>query len=132
MRYPLVDGQGNFGSVDGDEAAAMRYTEARLTPIAMEMLADLEKDTVAFMPNYDETLQEPRVLPSKFPNILCNGSSGIAVGMATNIPPHNLREIVDALTLVIDNPEAGELELLMAVSGPDFDRRYYLWPQRYP
>jgi DNA gyrase subunit A len=120
MRYPLVDGQGNFGSVDGDEAAAMRYTEARLTPIAMEMLADLEKDTVAFMPNYDETLQEPRVLPSKFPNLLCNGSSGIAVGMATNIPPHNLREIVDALTLVIDNPEAGELELLMAVSGPDF------------
>ncbi len=120
MRYPLVDGQGNFGSVDGDEAAAMRYTEARLTPIAMEMLADLEKDTVAFMPNYDETLQEPRVLPSKFPNLLCNGSSGIAVGMATNIPPHNLREIVDALTLVIDNPESGELELLMAVSGPDF------------
>ncbi len=120
MRYPLVDGQGNFGSVDGDEAAAMRYTEARLTPIAMEMLADLEKDTVAFMPNYDETLQEPRVLPSKFPNLLCNGSSGIAVGMATNIPPHNLREIVDALTLVIDNPEAGELELLMAVTGPDF------------
>jgi DNA gyrase subunit A len=120
LRYPLVDGQGNFGSVDGDDAAAMRYTEARLTPIAMEMLADLEKDTVAFMPNYDETLQEPRVLPSKFPNLLCNGSSGIAVGMATNIPPHNLREIVDALTLVIDNPEAGELELLMAVSGPDF------------
>ncbi|MCX6831926.1 MAG: DNA gyrase subunit A [candidate division Zixibacteria bacterium] len=120
MRYPLVDGQGNFGSVDGDEAAAMRYTEARLTPIAMEILADLEKDTVAFMPNYDETLREPRVLPSKFPNLLCNGSSGIAVGMATNIPPHNLREIVDALTLVIDNPEAGELELLMAVSGPDF------------
>jgi DNA gyrase subunit A len=120
MRYPLVDGQGNFGSVDGDEAAAMRYTEARLTPIAMEMLADLDKDTVDFMPNYDETLREPRVLPSKFPNLLCNGSSGIAVGMATNIPPHNLREIVDALTLVIDNPEAGELELLMAVSGPDF------------
>ncbi len=120
MRYPLVDGQGNFGSVDGDEAAAMRYTEARLTPIAMEMLADLEKDTVAFMPNYDETLQEPRVLPSKFPNLLCNGSSGIAVGMATNIPPHNLREVVDALTLIIDNPETSELELLMAVSGPDF------------
>lgn len=120
MRYPLVDGQGNFGSVDGDEAAAMRYTEARLTPIAMEMLADLERDTVNYMPNYDETLKEPRVLPSKFPNLLCNGSSGIAVGMATNIPPHNLREIVDALTLLIDNPESSNLELMMAVSGPDF------------
>ncbi len=120
MRYPLVDGQGNFGSVDGDDAAAMRYTEARLTPIAMEMLADLEKDTVDFMPNYDETLQEPRVLPAKFPNLLCNGSSGIAVGMATNIPPHNLREIVDALVAVIDNPAIDNEVLLKYVSGPDF------------
>ena len=120
MRYPLVDGQGNFGSVDGDDAAAMRYTEARLTPIAMEMLADLEKDTVDFMPNYDETLREPRVLPAKFPNLLCNGSSGIAVGMATNIPPHNLREIVDALVAVIDNPAIDTEVLLKYVSGPDF------------
>ncbi len=120
MRYPLVDGQGNFGSVDGDDAAAMRYTEARLTPIAMEMLADLEKDTVDFMPNYDETLREPRVLPGKFPNLLCNGSSGIAVGMATNIPPHNLREIVDALVAVIDNSALDEAALLKLVSGPDF------------
>ncbi len=120
MRYPLVDGQGNFGSVDGDDAAAMRYTEARLTAIAMEMLADLEKDTVDFMPNYDETLREPRVLPGKFPNLLCNGSSGIAVGMATNIPPHNLREIVDALVAVIDNPAIDNELLLKYVSGPDF------------
>ena len=120
MRYPLVDGQGNFGSVDGDDAAAMRYTEARLTPIAMEMLADLEKDTVDFMPNYDETLREPRVLPGKFPNLLCNGSSGIAVGMATTIPPHNLREIVDALVAVIDNSALDEAALLKLVSGPDF------------
>ncbi len=120
MRYPLVDGQGNFGSIDGDEAAAMRYTEARLTPIAMEMLADLEKDTVDFMPNYDETLREPKVLPGKFPNLLCNGSAGIAVGMATNIPPHNLREIVNALVAVIDNPALEEAQLLKLVSGPDF------------
>lgn len=120
MRYPLVDGQGNFGSIDGDDAAAMRYTEARLTPIAMEMLADLEKDTVDFMPNYDETLREPKVLPGKFPNLLCNGSAGIAVGMATNIPPHNLREIVDALVAVIDNNELDDEELLKLVSGPDF------------
>ncbi len=120
MRYPLVDGQGNFGSIDGDEAAAMRYTEARLTPIAMEMLADLDKDTVDFMPNYDETLREPKVLPGKFPNLLCNGSAGIAVGMATNIPPHNLREIVNALVAVIDNPALDEAQLLKLVSGPDF------------
>ncbi len=120
MRYPLVDGQGNFGSIDGDDAAAMRYTEARLTPIAMEMLADLEKDTVDFMPNYDETLREPKVLPGKFPNLLCNGSAGIAVGMATNIPPHNLQEIVNALVAVIDNPALEEAQLLKLVSGPDF------------
>jgi len=104
MRYPLVDGQGNFGSIDGDGAAAMRYTEARLTPIAMEMLADLEKDTVDMMPNYDETRTEPRVLPGKFPNLLCNGTSGIAVGMATSIPPHNIAEIIDATVHVIDHP----------------------------
>ncbi len=120
MRYPLVDGQGNFGSIDGDEAAAMRYTEARLTPIAMEMLADLDRDTVDFMPNYDETLREPRVLPSKFPNLLCNGSSGIAVGMSTNMPPHNLTEVVNALVALIDEPEMEDKKLLKYVSGPDF------------
>ncbi len=120
MRYPLVDGQGNFGSIDGDGAAAMRYTEARLTPIAMEMLADLEKDTVAMMSNYDETRTEPRVLPGKFPNLLCNGTSGIAVGMASNIPPHNLGETVDGLTALIDNPEITNDELMELVPGPDF------------
>ncbi|MDX9856622.1 MAG: DNA gyrase subunit A [candidate division Zixibacteria bacterium] len=120
MRYPLVDGQGNFGSIDGDEAAAMRYTEARLTPIAVEMLADLEKETVPFMDNYDGTLKEPRVLPGKFPNLLCNGTSGIAVGMATNVPPHNLREIVDAIIHVIDNAECTNRDLMRIVPGPDF------------
>jgi DNA gyrase subunit A len=120
MRYTLVDGQGNFGSVDGDAPAAMRYTEARLTPIAMEMLADLEKDTVNFIPNYDDTRKEPVVLPSKFPNLVCNGSSGIAVGMATNIPPHNLTETVDALVHLIDNPECEIKELLQYIKGPDF------------
>ncbi|MEW6014389.1 MAG: DNA gyrase subunit A [Candidatus Zixiibacteriota bacterium] len=120
MRYPLVDGQGNFGSIDGDGAAAMRYTEARLTPIAMEMLADLEKDTVDMMPNYDETRTEPRVLPGKFPNLLCNGTSGIAVGMASNIPPHNLGEIVDGIAALIDNPEITNDELMEFVPGPDF------------
>lgn len=120
MRYPLVDGQGNFGSIDGDEAAAMRYTEARLTPIAVEMLADLDKETVPFMDNYDGTLREPRVLPGKFPNLLCNGTSGIAVGMATNTPPHNLREIVDAIIHVIDNPESTNRDLMRIVPGPDF------------
>lgn len=120
MRYPLVDGQGNFGSIDGDAPAAMRYTEARLTPIAMEMLADLEKDTVDFIPNYDDTRKEPVVLPSKFPDLICNGSAGIAVGMATNIPPHNLRETVDALAYLIDNPDADIKELLRFIKGPDF------------
>ena len=120
MRYPLVDGQGNFGSVDGDGAAAMRYTEARLTPIAMEMLVDMEKDTVNMMPNYDETRKEPKVLPGKFPNLICNGTSGIAVGMATNIPPHNLGEIVDALTMVIDDEEVTNADLNDIVPGPDF------------
>jgi DNA gyrase subunit A len=120
MRYPLVDGQGNFGSIDGDEAAAMRYTEARLTPIAVEMLADLEKDTVGHMPNYDGTLKEPRVLPGKFPNLVCNGSSGIAVGMATNIPPHNLREAAEAIIHLIDDPECTNVDLMQHVEGPDF------------
>ncbi len=120
MRYPLVDGQGNFGSVDGDGAAAMRYTEARMTPAAMEMLSDLDKDTVTMSPNYDETLQMPDVLPARFPNLLCNGSQGIAVGMATNIPPHNLGEVVDACIAVIENPEIEVKELLKHIKGPDF------------
>ena len=102
-RYPLVDGHGNFGSEDGDGAAAMRYTEARLSKISMEMLADINKDTVDFMPNFDETEKEPVVLPSRFPNLLVNGTSGIAVGMATNIPPHNLREVINAVVKIIDN-----------------------------
>jgi len=120
MRYPLVDGQGNFGSVDGDSAASMRYTEARLESIADEMLSDLEKDSVEFMPNFDESLQEPRLLPAALPNLLVNGSSGIAVGMATNIPPHNLTEIVDALSLIIDNPEVETKDIMKIVKGPDF------------
>jgi len=120
MRYPLVDGQGNFGSIDGDSPAAMRYTEARLTPICVEMLADIKKNTVNFTPNYDDTREEPRVLPGKFPNLICNGSSGIAVGMATNIPPHNLGETVDALVHLIDNPEATLSDLLTYIKGPDF------------
>ncbi|MCI0596666.1 MAG: DNA gyrase subunit A, partial [candidate division Zixibacteria bacterium] len=120
MRYPLVEGQGNFGSIDGDEPAAMRYTEARLTALAMEMLADLEKDTVDFIPNYDGTLREPKVLPGKFPNLVCNGSSGIAVGMATNIPPHNLKETVDALVALIDEPNLEPEDMLKYVQGPDF------------
>lgn len=120
LRYPLVDGQGNFGSVDGDPPAAMRYTEARLTSLAMEMLADLKKDTVDFIPNYDETMTEPVVLPGKFPNLLCNGSTGIAVGMATNIPPHNLNEIVQAIIAYIDNPRIGNKELMKVLPGPDF------------
>src|SRR5690606_24747364 len=106
LRYPLVDGQGNFGSIDGDNAAAYRYTEARLTPLALEMLADLDKGTVDFAPNFDYRLQETTVLPAKVPNLLINGSRGIAVGMATNIPPHNLREVVDACVYLTDNPDA--------------------------
>src|SRR5215475_13173352 len=106
MRYPLVDGQGNFGSVDGDMPAAMRYTEARLARIAEELLADIEKETVDFVPNFDETEKEPVVLPTRVPNLLVNGASGIAVGMATNIPPHNLREIIDATVLMIEKPDA--------------------------
>jgi len=120
MRYPLVDGQGNFGSVDNDPPAAMRYTEARLTPLALEMLADIDRDTVDWQPNYDGRLQEPTVLPGRFPNLICNGSAGIAVGMATSIPPHNLSEIADALVALIDNPEATVEDLIKIVPGPDF------------
>ena len=120
LRYPLVDGQGNFGSVDGDPAAAYRYTEARLTTIAMEMLSDIDKNTVDFAPNFDDRLEEPTVLPSALPNLLVNGSSGIAVGMATNIPPHNIREIVNAVVALIDNPETTIGDLRKIVKGPDF------------
>ena len=127
LRYPLVDGQGNFGSIDGDPPAAMRYTETRLAKIAHELLADIEKDTVDFTPNFDESLQEPLVLPTKVPNLLVNGSSGIAVGMATNIPPHNLREVVDALVRVIDEPDVSIDELMKLVPGPDFPTRGYIY-----
>ena len=120
LRYPLVDGQGNFGSVDGDSAAAYRYTEARLTPIAVQLLDDIEKNTVAFAANFDDRLEEPTVLPSKLPNLLINGSSGIAVGMATNIPPHNLSEVVDAVTHLVDNPECEVSDLRKFILGPDF------------
>ena len=120
MRYMLVDGHGNFGSVDGDPPAAYRYTEARLSKISNEMLRDIDKDTVDWDPNFDETRKEPKVLPSRFPNLLVNGSSGIAVGMATNIPPHNLTEVINACICLLDNPEAGLSELMQHVSGPDF------------
>ncbi len=120
LRYPLVQGQGNFGSVDGDPPAAMRYTEVRMMRLAHEMLADIDKDTVDFTINYDETLQEPEVLPAKVPNLLLNGSSGIAVGMATNIPPHNMTELCDAIKALIDNPEIGFTELIRHLPGPDF------------
>ena len=119
-RYPLVDGHGNFGSVDGDSAAAMRYTEVRMAKITGEMLEDIDKDTVDFMPNYDGSLQEPVVLPSKIPNLLVNGSAGIAVGMATNIPPHNLGEVIDGCVMLIDDPEASLDELMTKIKGPDF------------
>ncbi|HEU5478487.1 MAG TPA: DNA gyrase subunit A, partial [Candidatus Tumulicola sp.] len=119
LRYPLVDGQGNFGSVDGDNAAAYRYTEARLMALATELLADIDKNTVDFSPNFDDRLQEPKVLPAGFPNLLVNGSSGIAVGMATNIPPHNLREIVGAIVHLVDNPEATPADLRKYIKGPD-------------
>jgi DNA gyrase subunit A len=120
MRYPLIDGQGNFGSVDNDPPAAMRYTETRLARISEEMLADIDRDTVDFMPNFDDSLQEPRVLPARLPNLMVNGSSGIAVGMATNIPPHNLNEICDAVAYLIENPQATIEELIKFVKGPDF------------
>ena len=120
MRVPLVDGHGNFGSIDGDSAAAMRYTEARLDKAAMELLRDLDKETVDFQPNYDESLTEPTVLPARFPNLLVNGSAGIAVGMATNIPPHNLGETIDAVCLMLDNPECTTADLMKVLPGPDF------------
>jgi len=120
LRYPLVEGQGNFGSIDGDVAAAMRYTEARLAPIADEMLGDIDKDTVNFGPNFDASLKEPLLLPAALPNLMVNGSSGIAVGMATNIPPHNLNEVVDAIIYLLDNPEAQAKELMRYIKGPDF------------
>src|SRR5687767_4740840 len=127
LRYPLVDGQGNFGSVDGDPPAAYRYTEARLTRIAMEMLADIDKGTVDFAPNFDDRLQEPKVLPAGVPNLVVNGSSGIAVGMATNIPPHNLREVANAIAVLIDNPEATMGELRRHIKGPDFPTGGYIY-----
>ena len=120
MRYMLVDGQGNFGSVDGDAPAAMRYTEARMSPIAGELLADIEKDTIDFQPNYDESDDEPRVLPAAFPNLLANGAQGIAVGMATSIPPHNAAELCDAALHLIEKPDAKSKALLKWVKGPDF------------
>ncbi|MGI8619473.1 MAG: DNA gyrase subunit A [Gemmatimonadaceae bacterium] len=127
LRYPLVDGQGNFGSVDGDPAAAYRYTEARLTRVAMEMLADIDKNTVDFTPNFDDRLQEPSVLPSAVPNLLVNGSSGIAVGMATNIPPHNVREVVSALVALIEDPEVESAALRKIIKGPDFPTGGYIY-----
>ena len=119
-RYTLVDGHGNFGSIDGDSPAAMRYTEVRLAPISLQMLADIEQETVDFVPNYDESLKEPAVLPSRIPNLLVNGSAGIAVGMATNIPPHNLSEVIDGLVHLIDHPEATIDDLMKHIPGPDF------------
>ena len=126
MRYPLIDGQGNFGSVDGDAPAAMRYTEVRLSRLAQEMLRDIDKETVDFVPNYDESTEEPALLPTVLPNLLVNGSSGIAVGMATNIPPHNLGEVVDATTLQLENPDVPLEELMQALPGPDFPTAGYI------
>src|SRR5256886_9555151 len=119
LRYPLADGQGNFGSVDGDPPAAMRYTEARMSAIAAEMVADIEKDTVDFIDNYTQEKQEPVWMPARIPNLLVNGASGIAVGMTTNIPPHNLREVTAAVTYLIENPDATSDDLLRFVPGPD-------------
>ena len=127
LRYPLIDGQGNFGSIDGDSAAAMRYTEVRLGKIADEILGDIDKETVDFVPNYDDSLKEPSVLPCKLPNLLINGSTGIAVGMATNMPPHNLGEVIDGITMVIDNPAVEWNELMTAVKGPDFPTAGFIY-----
>ena len=127
LRYPLIDGQGNFGSVDGDPAAAYRYTEARLMPIAMELLADIDKETVDYVANYDDRLQEPRVLPSGIPNLVVNGSSGIAVGMATNIPPHNLREVIAAVVHLIAKPDATTADIRKLIKGPDFPTGGYIY-----
>src|SRR5262249_22085365 len=120
LRYPLVDPQGNFGNIDGYPAAAMRYTEARLSPIATELLRDIDADTIEFVPNYDGSRREPEVLPARFPNLLVNGASGIAVGMATNIPPHNLGEVVDAIVAMIDDPDIAVERLGQHMKGPDF------------
>ena len=120
LRYPLIDGHGNFGSIDGDGAAAYRYTEARMSKMSEVMLTDIEKNTVDFMPNFDGRLQEPVVLPAKIPALLVNGSSGIAVGMATNIPPHNLSEVIDGIIKIIDNRETTDEELMTVIKGPDF------------
>ena len=120
LRYPMVDGHGNFGSVDGDPPAAYRYTESKMAKMSMHMLTDISKDTVDFQPNYDDRLQEPQVLPSRFPHLLCNGSTGIAVGMATNIPPHNLNEVIDAMKLLVENPDCTLDELMECIKGPDF------------
>src|ERR671929_476473 len=120
LRAPLIDGQGNFGSIDGDSAAAYRYTEARLTRLAEALLADIDRDTVDFVPNFDDSTTEPSVLPARFPNLLVNGSAGIAVGMATNIPPHNLGEVIDACLHLLRNPEASLAALMQHVPGPDF------------
>lgn len=120
LREPLVDGHGNFGSIDGDSAAAMRYTEARLTPLAMELLRDLDKNTVRWMLNFDDTLKEPTMLPGRFPNLLVNGTYGIAVGVATNIPPHNLSEVIEGIIAYIDNPKISLEEMMKIIKGPDF------------
>ncbi len=120
LRYPLVDGQGNFGSVDGDSPAAMRYTEARLKRLSDEMLGDLDKDTVDFQPNFDDSLEEPSVMPAKFPNLLVNGTTGIAVGMATNMAPHNMTEVVSGIIAYLDNPDITVAELMQYVTAPDF------------
>ncbi|MGH7342325.1 MAG: DNA gyrase subunit A, partial [Candidatus Rokuibacteriota bacterium] len=127
LRYPMVDGQGNYGSVDGDPPAAMRYTEARLAKIAHEMLADIDRDTVDFVPNFDESEREPVVLPTRIPNLLINGSAGIAVGMATNVPPHNLTEVIDGLVTLVDAPDTTIEQLLKIVKGPDFPTRGYIY-----
>ena len=127
MRYMLADGHGNFGSVDGDPAAAMRYTEVRMSKISELMLQDIDKDTVDFVPNYDESLKEPSVLPSKYPELLVNGTSGIAVGMATNIPPHNMNEVIDGVLMLIDNPDASVEELMAVIKGPDFPTGGLIW-----
>src|SRR5690606_34630208 len=120
LRYPLVDGQGNFGSIDGDSPAAQRYTEVRMTPLAEELLADIDKETVPWGPNYDDSLQIPLVLPAKYPNLLVGGSAGIAVGMATNIPPHNLTEVIDGCLALIKNPQTKIEDLIRLIPGPDF------------
>src|ERR1700676_3489543 len=127
MRYVLVDGQGNFGSVDGDAPAAMRYTEVRMSKLAHELLADIDKETVDFVPNYDESEHEPSVMPTRIPNLLVNGSSGIAVGMATNIPPHNLKEVVEAAILLVEDPEINLKKVMKLVPGPDFPTAGYIY-----